>query len=203
MAKTKKTVLEWLSFIRTEEKKLNKKREIFEKSAFLVKIKDENLSLDEKEVDSMFKSMTDIEKNILAVKSALTVYNAKTTVKVGEKEYPIAHAIHLYKNGETDELKMFSRLYNRLISAKALKENESNRKREQLEKDFLNKPNSTLKDKEYMIAKKEELLVAVIDPVGIEKRYQELTEEHEDFMEKINTQINLKNSQSELEIDLV
>lgn len=202
MTKVSKTVLEWLSFIKIEEKKLKGKRDKFEKLPFLVKLKDEKFDFNEDEVKSELKSIQDIQNNILAVKSALTVYNATTEVTVDGRKYPIAHALFLYKDGETEELRMFKRMNARLGIVKTEKEKESYRKCEELERTFLSKANNTQKDKEYVAEKKKDLEVQVFDPVEIEKTFVRLTEEHDSFMEKINTQINLKNSTTSLEIEL-
>ncbi|MGL5716352.1 MAG: hypothetical protein ACRCXX_13510 [Cetobacterium sp.] len=197
-----KTVLEWLSFVKIEEKKLNRKREELEKKPFLVKLKDEKVEFDAEVIKSQFKSITDIQNNILKVKSALTVYNATNKVTVDGNEYPIAHALFLYKNGETDELRMFKRMNARLNVVKLEKDKESYRKCEEIEKTFLSKTNNTQKDKDYMTEKKKDLEVEVVDPISIQSTFSRLTEEHDSFMEKINTQINLKNSTTTLTIDL-
>ncbi|MGL4452430.1 MAG: hypothetical protein ACRCTZ_14795 [Sarcina sp.] len=202
MTRVTKTVLEWLSFIKIEEKRLNGKREELEKKPFLVKLKDEKVEFDAEAVKAQFKSITDIQNNILKVKSALTVYNATNEVTVDGKKYPIAHALFLYKNGETDELRMFKRMNARLNMVKSDKDKESYRKCEEIEKTFLSKTNNTQKDKDYMVEKKKDLEVEVIDPISISTTFIKLTEEHDSFMEKINTQINLKNSTTTLTIDL-
>lgn len=200
---TKKTVMEWLSWLKLENKKLSTKREKLEGKCFLIRLRDEKTSIDEEAIKSEWKSIQDIETNISRVKNKLTIFNATETVEVEGEKYPIAHALYLYKEEENETLRMFKRMYDKFILSKELKEKDSYKKMEEVERNFQNKANTSQKDKDYVIEKKKDFEVVEIDPIEIEKNYLKLKEKNDIFRESINTQINIKNCSSILEIELV
>lgn len=200
-----KTVTEWLAYVKLETKKLNKRREELLKGAFEVRLKEKDPQLTEEGILSSYKSLKVIEDNISIVRDRLSVFNASTIIKVAGREMTLANALHLRKkveSGDTEELAFFKKLYKDLTSQKNRVENDSEYKINDLERTILNKANATKTDREMVDLKKADLAVVILDPLKIEEKLSQLTEENEEFITDVDVKINLVNATSTFELEL-
>lgn len=200
--KVKKTVIEWLSWLKLEDKKLSSKREQLKNKAFSVAMAYQQNDFKEAEAESLFKSIEVMSENILIVRNALSVYNAKTTIKIGDREISIATALHLWKIRKDDNLELIENLYKKFLNEKKKMEELSDKKIHEIERELLSKQNATKTDRENVEKKKTDFAVKILDPLKIEELYLKKQEEYEEFIEKVNVNINLKNSTTELEVEL-
>ncbi|MGL6101266.1 MAG: hypothetical protein ACRC0G_16770 [Fusobacteriaceae bacterium] len=198
----KKTVTEWLSFVKLEEKKITKRRMELLNKGFVIKLAEVKAETTKEEILSKFKSLASLEKNINVVRDKISTFNAETKITVSGKSLSIAHALHLWKKKDDEEVEFFKELYRRFKNSKRLVEEDSQYKIADLEKNVLNKANASKTDREFVESKKIDLAVEIIDPLNIEKTFLKVQDEREEFMADVNVQINLKNSTTFLEIDL-
>ncbi|MGL5962881.1 MAG: hypothetical protein ACRCZ2_00560 [Fusobacteriaceae bacterium] len=198
----KKTVTEWLSFVKLEEKKIAKRRTELLNKGFVIKLAEAKADTTKEEILSKFESLKALENNINVVRDKISTFNAETKIIVARKSLSIAHALHVWKKKEDEEVEFFKSLYRKFKTTKEMTEETSQYKISELEKNVLNKANASKTDREFVENKKQDLAVVIIDPLDIEKTLVKVQDEREEFMADVNVQINLKNSTTFLEIDL-
>ncbi|MGL5713206.1 MAG: hypothetical protein ACRCX2_09320 [Paraclostridium sp.] len=198
----KKTVTEWLSFVKLEEKKISKRRTELLNKGFVIKLAEAKADTTKEEILSKFESLKALEANINVVRDKISTFNAETKITVAGKSLSIAHALHVWKKKEDEEVEFFKSLYRKFKTTKEMTEETSQYKISELEKNVLNKANASKTDREFVENKKQDLAVVIIDPLDIEKTLVRVQDEREEFMADVNVQINLKNSTTFLEIAL-
>lgn len=209
MAMLEKTVMEWLGEKKLYDKKIIKAlQEIKETPLFVGKPK---LYSNEKEMEEQMdkaKSLVDSYKKMVAnrdkIQEEIMKFNAIHTIKISDKELTIAAALRMYQNYD-DQLAVI--MINNLNKVANLKEKLEKKQEEEVKslEIQLNSANKQTGKQEFadkLKARKDDYqpvikhafdLIAEIDK---EKTFKE------EFLQNVNTQINILNVKETLSIDL-
>lgn len=207
--KTTKTVMEWLGDKKLYDKKIAK---------LLLQIRDTplfagkpNLYADKEamkkemnEAKSLVDSYITMNKNVNKIQEAIMKFNATHTIEISGKEFTISAALKMYKDYDS-------------VLANIIKNNinQSDRLKKQLEdkqevevkilEQQLNSSNKQVGNQAFedkLKSKKDDYEPVMEYAFDLMEAYTKMEDFKEEFLQSVNTKINILNVQETLEIDL-
>ena len=131
-------------------------------------------------------------------------FNATNTIRVNDKDYIIAIALEKIKRNEIVDIEglLSKQLYNKKRDMETYKQVRESRENE-LRETFSKKANSSnAKDNEAIQEILGKYNVIENDFLNISEKLDIIQQEKIEFFEKVNIQLNIKNSTTNLEIEL-
>ena len=207
--KTTKTVMEWLGDKKLYDKKIAK---------LLMQIRDtqlfagkpnlysdrETMKKDMSEAKALVDSYIKINKNVNKIQEAIMQFNATNKIEVSGKEFTIAAALSMYQNYNDDLMRI---IRSNILKAEELKkkledkqESEVKSLEQQLNSSNKQVGNQAFEDK--LKSKKDDYEPIMEYAFDLNKAYNEMNDFEEEFLQTVNTKINIINVQKTLTIDL-
>ena len=163
--------------------------------------------------ESAFQQVCDLIERYQRIDAAIVASNAATTVETSFGTYTVAGAIALRNrlkgdgiydvNGCFEEglIEQFDRQYKSAVQAASQKNAILDRQAEDMRMSILGKDskNKDPKPLEVVDAYIRENTMEVIDPLGAEKKMQEIKEKNETLIKELNTQIKVSNATTAIE----
>lgn len=204
-----KTVMEWNEEVKLLKKKIKKLQNDFtNKNYFVVGTKEENLKNKEendKKIEnfkSSFDSYKKLKKNINKIRQAIMEFNATHYINVAGETLSVALALEKFKSQTNDCDFLFYQVSN-LNMEKKNKTNTANRTIQDMENRLLGGNRQPSKaEMDLLEETKEKNKIEVLDPLNIEQLYDEEITKEQEFLQKINIELNKINVQNTITIDL-
>ena len=160
----------------------------------------------EKNAIQDYQAITDLINRRKAIKRALTLSNAITTVTVDGVAYTIAEAIEMKNHGIDLEAKLYSKISDQYATAKYVCEDENKTLQQRAEKFatglFESKDKALSKDIDDQIEFfKKQNVYEVIDPIGCKATIDKLSDKIDSFLSEIDSAISTSNAITELTIE--
>ena len=207
--KTTKTVMEWLGDKKLYDKKIAK---------LLMQIRDTqlfagkpNLYADKetmkKEMDeakSLVDSYITMNKNVNKIQEAIMQFNATHTIEISGKAFTIAAALKMYKDYDSTLANIIKNNINQSDRLKKQLEDKQELEVKTLEQQ-LNSSNKQVGNQAFedkLKSKKEDYEPIKEYAFDLIKAYTEMNDFEEEFLQNVNTKINIINVQETLEINL-
>lgn len=211
MTKEIKTITEWLGEQKLLEKRIKKTYENLSMRKMYTATNVESETLyknelfeNEETVKSEFTSLQQLIKNRDTIRAAIMAFNATNTIRVNDKDYIIAIALEKIKRNEIVDIEglLSKQLYNKKRDMETYKQVRESRENE-LRETFSKKANSSnTKDNEAIQEILGKYNVIENDFLNISEKLDIIQQEKIEFFEKVNIQLNIKNSTTNLEIEL-
>lgn len=161
----------------------------------------------EKAFKNNWQSATDLIKRRANMKSAIVKSNAETEVEIGGGKMTVAEAIERKSSIKYDQL-LLAKLKEdfRRATATVVQGNEQARAKAQQSLDtVLGKDNTKTPSKEELAAIFDPVFARyeykMVDPLGIEKKIEELEENIESFLNNVDFILSTSNAITQIEID--
>ena len=160
----------------------------------------------EKQIKANYDSVTALIRNRDMIKSAVIKSNAVTMVKVDGKEMTVAEAIDM-KHSIEHRRELLRRISGQLASGKE----EMNRIEKQTQREIDNmlekiaeSDSVDVKEKRKVLedAYRESHVAKLVDPVGLEKEIERLSEEIDGFLKNVDVELALSNAVNFIEVDM-
>ena len=207
--KTTKTVMEWLGDKKLYDKKIAK---------LLLQIRDTplftgkpNLYADKEamkkemtEAKSLVDSYITMNKNVNKIQEAIMKFNATHTIEISEKEFTISAALKMYKDYDSVLSNIIKNNINQSDRLKKQLEDKQEVEVKTLEQQ-LNSSNKQVGNQAFedkLKSKKDDYEPVMEYAFDLVKAYKEMEDFKEEFLQSVNTKINILNVQETLEIDL-
>lgn len=153
---------------------------------------------------SSFQSVTDIKNNIVTLKKLVVASNQITHVNIGGSDYTVQDAI-IRKNYIANEEHLVEKMKTLVSTAKAVFDAETANNEKEIEKMVAN---SSDKDKEKIIEVKKDAetfieqhkAIKFVDPLGLEKKVENLEKSIFDFKNNVDYALSTSNSTTYIEI---
>lgn len=160
----------------------------------------------EKNATEDYQAITDLIKRRKAIKRAVTLSNATTTIVVDGVTYTIAEAIEMKNHGIELETRLFSQISEQYSTATFRCEHENKTLQERAERFavglFESKDKTATKDvNEQIEFFKKQNVYELIDPIGCKARIEELADKIDNFYSEIDSAISTSNAITELTIE--
>ena len=207
-----KTVMEWLYEMKLYAQKIDKCKDDLQKTP-LYYATSEILKDANKEEETITRAQAlmtkyrDLTNNYEIIKQAILEFNATTKIEVAGKTYSIARALELYKKDKNYEflVQYFASQQNKLESDRAVLVRTQSNEVSQLESKLLsglaaNKNDSKIQAQ--LDTRRAEYAPHIIEALTIATNYQEIRDEHVEFVNQVNAQINIANVTNKLTITL-
>lgn len=209
MAKVKKTVMEWNEDVKLLNKKISKIVEDFKyNNKFIVDTKEnvKNRKTEYEEAAKKYKAeyerLIALQNNRDKIRCKILEFNATKEIKVNGIIYTVAIAIEKYRN-QTSNCPLLYDQVNKKIKAREAIEKKKNIAVSEIEEKFYTKERSySQKEQDAIDDTKEKKSEEIIDLIGLEKVYEKEIQLHDEFLSKINIELNKLNVENELEIDM-
>lgn len=207
--KTTKTVMEWLGDKKLYDKKIAK---------LLLQIRDTplfagkpNLYADKeamkKEMDeakSLVDSYITMNKNVNKIQEAIMKFNATHTIEISGKEFTISAALKMYKDYDSVLANIIKNNINQSDRLKKQLEDKQEVEVKTLEQQ-LNSSNKQVGNQAFedkLKSKKDDYEPVMEYAFDLMEAYTKMEDFKEEFLQSVNTKINILNVQETLEIDL-
>lgn len=160
----------------------------------------------EKNAIEDYQAIADLIKRRKAIKRAVTLSNASTTIVVDGITYTIAEAIEMKNHGIELELGLFTHISEEYANATLICENENKTLQERAERFaaglFESKDKTSAKDiTEQIEFFKKQNVYDLIDPIGCRAKMEELKDKIDNFYSEIDSAISTSNAITELTIE--
>ncbi|MEY8574231.1 hypothetical protein AALD01_07450 [Oscillospiraceae bacterium 21-37] len=155
---------------------------------------------------SAYDKATDLIKRRNAIKDAVNVSNANTTVKIGDQEYTVVQAIDKKNHGMDFFKSLRDTMVEQLAKAKTdLERNNDSlqQKAEQFVTGLMGNKDAKTNGDEFDASVRTYIKsnsMELIDPVGLEKRIEELDSMITAFMTEIDASLSVSNALTTIEI---
>ena len=151
-------------------------------------------------VDSYIK----MNKNVNKIQEAIMQFNATNKIEVSGKEFTIAAALSMYQNYNDDLMRI---IRSNILKAEELKTKLENKQESEVKslEQQLNSSNKQIGNQVFedkLKSKKEDYEPIMEYAFDLVKAYKEMEDFKEEFLQSVNTKINILNVQETLEIDL-
>ena len=204
-----KTVMEWLGEKKLYDKKIVKKlQEISKTDLYIGKHKlyanEEEMKEKMKEAKSMIDSYEKLISNRNKIQEVIMKFNATEVINISGKVYTIASALQIYHNKDNT----FKTILKNNINNCTLLKNKLEKKQEDEVKQLevlLNNSNKNIGDnsyKEKLSNKQKDYEPLIIEAFNLMDKYTTLEQEDEEFLQNVNTAINIANVKHTLIIEL-
>lgn len=207
--KTKKTVMEWLGDKKLYDKKIIKLlQQIRDTQLFAGK---PNLYADK---EAMKKEMADakalvdsyitMNKNVNKIQEAIMKFNATHTIEISGKEFTISAALKMYKDYDSVLANIIKNNINQSDRLKKQLEDKQEVEVKTLEQQ-LNSSNKQVGNQAFedkLKSKKDDYEPVMEYAFDLMEAYTKMEDFKEEFLQSVNTKINILNVQETLEIDL-
>lgn len=207
--KATKTVMEWLGDKKLYDKKIAK---------LLLQIRDTplfagkpNLYADKeamkKEMDeakSLVDSYITMNKNVNKIQEAIMKFNATHTIEISGKEFTISAALKMYKDYDSVLANIIKNNINQSDRLKKQLEDKQEVEVKTLEQQ-LNSSNKQVGNQAFedkLKSKKDDYEPVMEYAFDLMEAYTKMEDFKEEFLQSVNTKINILNVQETLEIDL-
>lgn len=204
-----KTVMEWLGEVKLYNKKIEKKqKELYRTELFCA---DTSIRYDKEkgkkyldDVKSLYQSYKQLVKNRNKIRQAILQFNAVTFVEVGDIKLTIAEALERVKKSDSfiitlleNNIKMISEKREELTETQEIEVKE-------LEKTLYGSTKSlgSTAISEKLAERREAYNPIIEEAFDLKGELSKEREARENFMERINTQINIANVKHTLDIEL-
>lgn len=161
-----------------------------------------------KAVQGTYDKVTDLINRRKAIKKAVVLSNAKTTVKIADVEYTVAEAIEMKNHGIEFESMLINIMDNQYKAAQATVNLQNGDGLEQRADQYVTaiygqkegKTNSADIDKvrkDFLEANSYE----VIDPINVPEKLEELRKKIDTFMAEVDSALSVSNALTEITIE--
>lgn len=160
----------------------------------------------EKQIKANYDSVTALIRNRDMIKSAVIKSNAVTMVKVDGKEMTVAEAIDMkhsieYRRG------LLRKISGQLAAGKEemnLIEKQTQREIDNMLEKIAESDSVDVKEKRKVLedAYRESHVAKLVDPVGLEKEIERLSEEIDGFLKNVDVELALSNAVNFIEVDM-
>lgn len=207
--KTKKTVMEWLGDKKLYDKKIIKLlQQIRDTQLFAGKpnlyADKEAMKKDMSEAKALVDSYIKMNKNINKIQEAIMKFNATHTIEISGKEFTISAALKMYKDYDSTLANIIKNNINQADRLKKQLEDKQEVEVKTLEQQ-LNSSNKQVGNQAFedkLKSKKEDYEPIMEYAFDLVKAYTEMEDFKEEFLQSVNTKINILNVQETLEINL-
>lgn len=207
--KTTKTVMEWLGDKKLYDKKIIKLlQQIRDTQLFAGKpnlyADKEAMKKDMSEAKALVDSYIKMNKNINKIQEAIMQFNATHTIEISGKEFTIAAALKMYKDYDSTLANIIKNNINQADRLKKQLEDKQELEVKTLEQQ-LNSSNKQVGNQAFedkLKSKKDDYEPVMEYAFDLLKSYTEMEDFKENFLQSVNTKINILNVQETLEIDL-
>ena len=207
--KTTKTVMEWLGDKKLYDKKIAK---------LLLQIRDtplfagkpnlyadkEAMKKDMAEAKSLVDSYITMNKNVNKIQEAIMKFNATHTIEISGKEFTISAALKMYKDYDSVLANIIKNNINQSDRLKKQLEDKQEVEVKTLEQQ-LNSSNKQVGNQAFedkLKSKKDDYEPVMEYAFDLMEAYTKMEDFKEEFLQSVNTKINILNVQETLEIDL-
>lgn len=207
--KTTKTVMEWLGDKKLYDKKIIKLiQQIKDTQLFTGKpnlyADKEGMKEDMADAKALVDSYIRMKENLNKIQDAIMKFNATHTIEVSGKEFTISAALKMYKNYDNN---LTNVIKDNILKADSLKrqlefKQETEVKNLELQLNSSNKQvgNQAFEDK--LKSKKDDYEPVMEYAFDLMETYNKMNDFEEEFLQSVNTKINIINVQETLTIDL-
>ena len=161
-----------------------------------------------KAVQSTYDKVTDLINRRKAIKKAIVLSNAKTTVKIADAEYTVAEAIEMKNHGIEFEKLLLGTMDISYANAKLTVEKQNGKELEERADQYVTaiygqkdgKTNSADIEKvrkDFLEANSYE----IIDPINISEKSEELRNKIDSFMAEVDSALSVSNALTEITIE--
>lgn len=207
--KTTKTVMEWLGDKKLYDKKIIKllqqirNTQLFAGKPNLYADK-EGMKKDMTDAKALVDSYIKIKENVNKIQEAIMQFNATHTIEISGKKFTIAAALKMYNSYDNALLTIIGK---NIVEAEELKDKLE--KKQELEvkslESQLNSSNKQVGNQAFedkLKSKKDDYEPVMEYAFDLNKAYNEMNNFEEEFLQNVNTKINIINVQETLTIDL-
>lgn len=154
-----------------------------------------------------YDKISDLIARRAAIKKAVVLSNAQTTVVIGGKQYTVAEAIEMKNHGMEGKRSLLTHLSNQLLDGERRVQN-GNEKADRdadayVQTVFGGKDNKSSAN-EIAAAREAYLnmqLVEIVDTIGVRKLINDLDDEISAFMTEVDAALSVSNANTEIEIN--
>lgn len=161
-----------------------------------------------KAVQGTYDKVTDLINRRKAIKKAVVLSNAKTTVKIADVEYTVAEAIEMKNHGIEFEAMLINAMNNQYEMAQAEVNRQNENNLEQRADQYVTaiygqkegKTNSADIDKvrkDFLEANSYE----IIDPINVPEKIEKLKNKIDNFMAEVDSALSVSNALTEITIE--
>lgn len=170
------------------------------------KIKGLSIADFEKNAVEDYQAITDLIKRRKAIKRAVTLSNAVTTITVDGVEYTIAEAIEMKNRGINLDVALYTKISEQFSSATFVCENENSTLQQRAERFatglFESKDKAAGKEVDDQIEFfKKQNVFEIVDPINCKPTIDELMDRVDNFNAEIDSAISTSNAVTELVIE--
>jgi hypothetical protein len=160
------------------------------------------------DVESRYQKITDLIRRREAIKCAVVISNAVTTVEVGDKTYTVAEAIEMKNHGLDNKSTLMTQLSMEYTAAKRMADRANNEELERRAEDHIKNMfgNTDMKGASEEVKRaREEFIKAqtmeLVDPIGVRARVEELNEEITIFRTNVDAALSVSNALTTITIE--
>lgn len=160
------------------------------------------------DVVSRYQKITDLIRRREAIKCAVVISNATTTVEVGDKTYTVAEAIEMKNHGLDNKSALMTQLSMEYTAAKRMADRANNEELERRAEDHIKNMfgNTDMKGASEEVKRtREEFIKAqtmeLVDPIGVRARVEELNEEITIFRTNVDAALSVSNALTTITIE--
>lgn len=205
----KKTVMEWNEDVKLLNKKISKIVEDFKyNNKFIVDTKEnvKNRKTEYNEAAKKYKAeyerLIALQKNRDKIRCKILEFNATKEIKVNGITYTVAIAIEKYRNQTSNCPLLYDQVNKKIKAREAIEKKKNIAVKDKETQLFGKEKNISEKEKELVNETKEKYSEEIIDLINLEKIYEEEIQAHDEFLNRINIELNKINVENELEIDM-
>ena len=160
------------------------------------------------DVVSRYQKITDLIRRREAIKCAVVISNAVTTVEVGGKTYTVAEAIEMKNHGLENKSVLMTQLSMEYNAAKRIADRANNEELERRAEEHIKNMfgNTDMKGASEEVKRaREEFIKAqtmeLVDPIGVRARVEELNEEITIFRTNVDVALSVSNALTTITIE--
>lgn len=161
-----------------------------------------------KEAEDDYKSIMTLINRRNAIKHAITLSNAKTTVEIAGKTYTVAEAIDAKATGMDSLLTLAQRLSTQMELARRSADRENGQKLDERADEYIHNlyENADMKNMSEEVRRVREDFVAsqtvdILDPVGAREKIKNLQELYHNFMSDVDSALSVSNALTTIEVE--
>lgn len=160
------------------------------------------------DVESRYQKITDLIRRREAIKCAVVISNATTTIEVGGNTYTVAEAIEMKNHGLEGKACLLTVMNNEYNNAKRIADRANNEELERRAEDHIKNMFGSTDMKgasEEVKRVREEFIKAqtmeLVDPIGVRARMDELNEEITRFRTNVDAALSVSNALTTITIE--
>lgn len=161
-----------------------------------------------KAVQSTYDKVTDLINRRKAIKKAVVLSNAKTTVKIADTEYTVAEAIEMKNHGIEFEKILLATMDISYANAKLTVEKQNGKELEERADQYVTaiygqKEGKTATADIEKVRKDflESNSYEIIDPINVSEKLETLRKKIDDFMAEVDSALSVSNALTEITIE--